>query len=291
MKKTALIIVTLDTKGPEALFLKKVLERQGIAVLIMDTGIFPSAHGEGDIGRHEVALAGGRSVEELIAAEDRGEAIRTMMNGAAALTRSLYDGGKIQGVLSLGGAQGTLIGTTAMRGLPVGVPKVMVSTMASGSRPFERYVGTSDVTLIHSVVDFFGLNPILKRILTNAAGATAGMMTAGTVRAGGRAQVAVTIYGTTTPAGMRIVALLKKAGYDAVAFHPNGVGGRAMEAMVRQGMFRGVIDLTTHELIDELAGGEHAAGPTAWRRPPRWASPRSSVRAPPITSSRDPLPG
>jgi uncharacterized protein (UPF0261 family) len=261
MKKTALLIVTLDTKGPEALFLKKALERRGVHVLVMDVGIFPSAHGESDVGRHEVALAGGRSVEELIAAEDRGGAIRTMMNGAAALTRSLYDGGKIQGVLSLGGAQGTLIGTTAMRGLPVGVPKVMVSTMASGRRPFERYVGTSDVTLIHSVVDFFGLNPILKRILTNAAGATAGMMTAGTVRAGGRAQVAVTIYGTTTPAGMRIVALLKKAGYDAVAFHPNGVGGRAMEAMVRQGIFRGVIDLTTHELIDELAGGEHAAGP------------------------------
>lgn len=261
MKKTALIIVTLDTKGPEALFLREALERRRIAVLVMDAGIFPSGYGEGDIDRHEVARAGGRSVEELIAAEDRGEAIRTMMNGAAVLTRSLYEKGKIQGVLAIGGAQGTLIGTTAMRGLPVGVPKVMVSTMASGNRPFERYVGTSDVTLIHSVVDFFGLNPILKRILTNAAGATAGMMTAGTVRPGGRAQVAVTIYGTTTPAGMRIVALLKKAGYDAVAFHPNGVGGRAMETMIRQGMFRGVIDLTTHELIDELAGGEHAAGP------------------------------
>ena len=191
MKKTALIIVTLDTKGSEALFLKKVLERQGIAVLIMDAGIFPrrTARVISEGTRSPAgALAGGRSVEELVAAEDRGEAIRTMMNGAAALTRSLYDGGKIQGVLSLGGAQGTLIGTTAMRGLPVGVPKVMVSTMASGSRPFERYVGTSDVTLIHSVVDFFGLNPILKRILTNAAGATAGMMTAGTVR-----------KGTTTP--------------------------------------------------------------------------------------------
>jgi len=261
MKKTALIIVTLDTKGPEALFLRKVLERRGVRGLVMDTGIFPSYYGEGDIGRHDVALAGGRSVEELIAAEDRGEAIRTMMNGAAALTRSLYDGGKIQGVLSLGGAQGTLIGTTAMRGLPVGVPKVMVSTMASGDRPFEMYVGTSDITLIHSVVDFFGLNPILKRILTNAAGATAGMITAGTVREGKRDQIAVTIYGTTTPAGMRIVALLRKAGYDAVAFHPNGVGGRSMEAMIRQGIFRGVIDLTTHELIDELAGGEHAAGP------------------------------
>lgn len=261
MKKTALLIITMDTKGPETLFLRRVLERSGVAVLVMNTGIFPSVHGDGDISRQEVALAGGRSIDQLIAAKDRGEAIRTIMNGAAVLTRSLYDRGRIHGVLSIGGAQGTLIGTTAMRGLPVGVPKVMLSTMASGKRPFETYVGTSDVTLIHSVVDFFGLNPILKQILANAAAATAGMIRVGTVRAGKRAQVAITIYGTTTPAGIHIVALLKKAGYDAVAFHPNGVGGMAMEAMIRQGMFRGIIDLTTHELIDELAGGDHAAGP------------------------------
>ena len=261
MKKTALLIITLDTKGAEALFLRRVLARLGVDLLVMDTGVFPSIHGEGDIRRQEVALAGGRPIEQLVAAKDRGKAIRTMMNGAVALTRSLYDRGRIQGVLSIGGAQGTLIGTTAMRTLPVGVPKVMLSTMASGKRLFETYVGTSDITFIHSVVDFFGMNPILKQILTNAAGATAGMISAGKVRPGRRDQVAVTIYGTTTPAGMRIVDLLKKAGYDAVAFHPNGVGGRAMDAMIRQGMFRGVIDLTTHELIDELAGGEHAAGP------------------------------
>jgi uncharacterized protein (UPF0261 family) len=261
MKKTALLIITLDTKGPEALFLRSVLERRGVDVLVMNTGIFPSGHGEGNVSRQEVALAGGRPVDQLIEAKDRGEAIRTMMNGAAILTRTLYDQGRIHGVLSIGGAQGTLIGTTAMRGLPVGVPKVMLSTMASGNRPFGTYVGTTDITLIHSVVDFFGLNPILKQILTNAAGATAGMIRAGKVRPGKRAQVAITIYGTTTPAGMRIVSLLEKSGYDAVAFHPNGVGGMAMEAMIRQGMFQGVIDLTTHELIDELAGGEHTAGP------------------------------
>ena len=154
MKKTALLIITLDTKGPEALFLRRALERRGIDVLVMNTGIFPSIHGEGDISRQEIALAGGKPVEQLIAAKNRGETIRTMMNGAAALTRSLYDQGRIQGVLSVGGAQGTLIGTTAMRGLPIGVPKVMLSTMASGTRPFKTYVGTTDITLIHSVVDF-----------------------------------------------------------------------------------------------------------------------------------------
>ena len=262
MKKTVLLIITMDTKGPEALYLREALERMGVDVLLMDVGVFPSPHGEGDLRRHEVALAGGiRTIERLVEANDKGEAIGAMIRGAAALTRSLYERGRIHGVLSIGGAQGTLIGTTAMRTLPIGVPKVMLSTMASGDRPFATYVGTADITLIHSVVDFFGLNPILKQMLTNAAGAVAGMLRAGPVRPGKKSRVAITIYGTTTPAGMRIVSLLEDRGYDVVAFHPNGVGGMAMEGMIRQGMFDGVIDLTLHELTDELAGGDHAAGP------------------------------
>ncbi|MBE0569317.1 MAG: Tm-1-like ATP-binding domain-containing protein [Deltaproteobacteria bacterium] len=261
MGKTVLLVITLDTKGPEALYLRGVLERLGVHPLVMDVGVFPSPRGEGDIPRRQVALAGGRTVEQLVEGNDKGEAIGTMMRGAAALARSLHEQGRIHGVLSIGGAQGTLIGTTVMRGLPIGVPKVMLSTMASGARPFEAYVGTSDVTLIHSVVDFFGLNPILKQMLSNAAGAVAGMLRAGTVRSGRKPRVAITIYGTTTPAGMRIVSLLTALGYDVVAFHPNGVGGKAMEQMIRQGTFGGVIDLTLHELIDELAGGDHAAGP------------------------------
>ena len=262
MKKTVLLILTLDTKGPEAVFLREVLERLGVHVLLMDVGIFPSPHCEGDIRRHEVALAGGlRTIERLVEANDKGEAIGTMIRGAAALTRSLYEQGRIHGVLSIGGAQGTLIGTTAMRTLPIGVPKVMLSTMASGNRPFAPYVGTADITLMHSVVDFFGLNPILKRMLSNAAGAVAGMLRAGTVRDGKKPRVAVTIYGTTTPAGMRIVSSLEDRGYDVVAFHPNGVGGMAMEGMIRDGMIDGVIDLTLHELTDERAGGDHAAQP------------------------------
>ena len=260
-KKTVLLIITLDTKGPEALFLRSVLVSRGVNVLVMDTGIFPPASGEGDISRLKVAGAGGKSIKQLIEAKNKGEAIRTMIDGATVLARSLYDEGLIHGVLSIGGAQGTLIGTTAMRGLPVGVPKVMLSTMASGNRPFGDYVGDADITIMHSVVDFFGLNPILKQILTNAASAVAGMVRAPAVRPTTKAQVAVTIYGTTTPAGLSIVALLEKAGYSVVAFHPNGVGGMAMERMIREGLFDGVIDLTTHELIDEIAGGSHAGGP------------------------------
>ncbi len=255
-KQTALLIVTLDTKGQEALFLKTVLKRLGIDVLVLDTGIFQSPVGEGDVSRREVALAGGgRSIDELIQAGNKGEAIRAMMNGAVVLTKSLYHEGRINGVLSIGGAQGTIIGTSAMRSLPLGVPKIMLSTMASGKRYFETYVGTADITLIHSVVDFFGLNSILKQMLSNAAGALAGMLRTGRVPAAGRSHVAVTVYGTTTPAGMRIVSLLQERGYETVTFHPNGVGGRAMEEMILQGRFDGVIDLTTHELIDELAGG------------------------------------
>jgi uncharacterized protein (UPF0261 family) len=292
MKKTALLLATLDTKGQEALFLKSVLERLGVGVLILDAGIFPSPVGEGDIKRHEVAMAGGRAVDELIRAGNKGEAISTMISGAVALTRRLYDEGRIHGALSIGGAQGTIIGTTAMRSLPLGVPKIMLSTMASGRRIFETYVGTSDVTLIHSVVDFFGLNSVLRQMLSNAAGALAGMLQtstptdattasvgdpAGPVRASDRPQVAITIYGTTTPAGMRIVSLLQKKCYEAVAFHPNGVGGRAMEEMIAQGRFAGVIDLTLHELIDEIAGGQHAAGPNRLEAAARMGIPQVVV--------------
>ena len=277
-KQTALLVVTLDTKGQEALFLKSVLERLGIDVLVLDTGIFPSAVGEGDIRRHEVALAGGgRSIDELIQAGNKGEAIKAMMNGAVALTTSLYREGKIDGVLSIGGAQGTIIGATAMRALPLGVPKIMLSTMASGRRYFETYVGTADITMIHSVVDFFGLNSVLRQMLSNAAGALAGMLQAGQVPATGRSQVAITIYGTTTPAGMRIVSLLQERCYETVAFHPNGVGGKAMEEMILQGRFDGVIDLTTHELIDELAGGQHAAGPNRLEAASRMGIPQVVV--------------
>ena len=277
-KQTALLVVTLDTKGPEALFLKSVLERLGIDVLILDTGIFPSAVGDGDVSRHQVALAGGgRSIEELIQAGNKGEAIQAMLNGAVALTQALHREGRIDGVLSIGGAQGTIIGSSAMRSLPLGVPKIMLSTMASGRRCFETYVGTSDITLIHSVVDFFGLNSVLRQMLSNAAGALAGMLRAGQVPASGRSQVAITIYGTTTPAGMRIVSLLQAKGYETVAFHPNGVGGRAMEEMILEGRFEGVIDLTTHELMDELAGGQHAAGPNRLEAASRMGIPQVVV--------------
>ena len=260
MKKTVLLIVTLDTKAEEAIFLKKVLRRQGLNVLIMDVGVFPSS-AVGDITRQEVAMAVGEEIERLTQTRDKERAIKTMMTGSTALAESLYQRERIDGVLSIGGAQGTIIGTSAMKALPIGVPKLMLSTVASGNRVFEDYVGTNDMTMMHSVVDFFGLNGILKQVLSNAAGALSGMVKLQKVRPEKKKKVAITIYGTTTPAGRLIVSLLEKAGYEVVAFHPNGTGGMAMERMIRAGNFSGVIDLTAHELADELAGGDHACGP------------------------------
>ncbi len=212
MKKTVLLIITLDTKGEEASYLKQAIEKQGLNVLVMDVGIFPSRAMEGDIKKEEVAVSGGQDIETLLQAKDKGKAIATMIRGATLMTKSLYEKGRIHGVLSLGGAQGTIIGTTAMKALPMGVPKVMVSTVASGKRTFETYVGTNDITLMHSVVDFFGFSAILKQILTNAAGAISGMVKMGRVPSGSKRKVAITIYGTTTPAGMAIVSLLAKSG-------------------------------------------------------------------------------
>ena len=261
MRKTVLLVITLDTKEESASYVVRAIEERGPKVLVMDAGVFPSRVMRGGIKREEVAAAGGREIQRLIEGKDKGKAIETMIKGATFLTRSLYEKGKIDGILSLGGAQGTIIGTTAMKALPVGFPKLMVSTVASGKRIFETYVDTSDITLMHSVVDFFGLNTILKQILNNAAGAISGMVQTERVSAEKKRRVAITIYGTTTPAGMAIVSLLEKAGYEVVAFHPNGVGGMAMERMIREGTFSGVIDLTTHELADELMGGGHACGP------------------------------
>jgi uncharacterized protein (UPF0261 family) len=260
-KKAILLIITLDTKGEEASYLKQAIEKQGLNVLVMDVGIFPSRAIEGDIKKEVVAVSGGQDIETLLQAKDKGKAIATMIRGATLMTKSLYEKGRIHGVLSLGGAQGTIIGTTAMKSLPVGFPKLMVSTVASGKRFFETYVDTNDITMMHSVVDFFGFNSILRQILSNAAGAISGMAKMGKIPSGSGRKVAITIYGTTTPAGMAIVSLLQKAGYEVVAFHPNGAGGMAMERMIREGKFSGVIDLTTHELVDHLVGGGHASGP------------------------------
>lgn len=260
--KSILIIATLDTKGAEVLYLKRLIEESGHRCLVMDTGTLNPPSFEPDIDRNEVARAMGTTVEEILKARDKGMTIHLMCEGSARVVSKLYETGRIEGVVGLGGAQGTDIGTRAMRALPFGFPKLMVSTVASGLNTFGTFVGTKDLTLMHSVVDILGLNAFLRTILANAAGSIVGMVEkARFVERSEKKQIGMTIYGTTTLGAMQAKAYLESKGYEIVAFHPNGTGGRAMEEMIEAGLFHGVLDFTTHELMDELVGGGHRAGP------------------------------
>jgi uncharacterized protein (UPF0261 family) len=213
-----------------------------------------------DIAREEVAAEVGADLEALRRAGDRGRAVATMAEAAAALAARLHAEGRQTGVLAAGGSGGTTIATAAMRALPVGVPKLMVSTMAAGDTT--AYVGGSDVTLMPSVTDVAGLNSVSARVLANAAGAMAGMVGAPPVAApDGRPLVAASMFGVTTPCVTRAREALEARGYEVLVFHATGTGGRAMESLVEGGFLRGVLDATTTELCDDLVGGVLSAGP------------------------------
>lgn len=257
-----LLIATFDTKAEEALYLRDIIESLGCGVLVMDTGILADTGKQTDVTRHQVAKAGGSSIDELVASRDKGRCIGTMLKGASALTKGLYGEGKFQGVISIGGAQGTDIGTAAMRELPFGVPKLMVSTVASGRATFGPFVGTKDIVMMHSVADIQGINFITRRVLDNAAAAICGMVKNAAVRgyqSSDRPPVALSMLGTVTQGALRAIKLLSAKGYDAIAFHQNGTGGIAMEDMIREGIFKGVLDLNLHELGDSVVNGLHAS--------------------------------
>jgi uncharacterized protein (UPF0261 family) len=259
---TVVLIGTLDTKGLEYAFLRERLQDHGCETLLIDTGILDSPQVAPDIDRDTVAQAAGTTIADLVASHDRGAAVTAMAHGAADIARQLHAAGRLDGILGLGGSGGTTIATAAMRALPVGVPKLMVSTVASGdTRP---YVGAVDITLMYSVVDIAGINRISSRILRNAAASMAGMANApdpahdsGTERP----LIAATMFGVTTPAVNHAREVLDDLGYEVVVFHATGTGGQSMEALVESGYFAGVFDLTTTELVDELVGGILSAGP------------------------------
>ncbi|GAA5140278.1 Tm-1-like ATP-binding domain-containing protein [Nocardioides marinquilinus] len=260
-----LVVGTLDTKGAEVAFVRERLERDGATVLVMDVGVLGSSDVPADLGAAEVATAGGGDLAALREAGDRGAALRTMAHGAATLTEGLVARGEVDGVLGLGGSGGSSVVAEVVRVLPVGMPKLLVSTMASGD--VSAYVGESDLTLMHSVVDLAGLNVISRAVLRNAAAAVGAMARAHAEARteapdpGGRPLVAATMFGVTTPAVETAKAELESLGYDVVVFHATGSGGRAMEALVRSGFFAGVLDLTTTEIADEVVGGVLSAGP------------------------------
>jgi uncharacterized protein (UPF0261 family) len=254
---TVLLIGTLDTKGDELAFVRQRLLDAGVDVLVADAGTGGPPHGiEPDVARGDLAAEVGADVATLT---DRGAAVGTMAEAAAALARRLHAEGRIDGVLGAGGSGNTAIATAAMRALPVGVPKLMVSTMAAGDT--RDYIGGSDVALMASVTDVAGLNSISARILANAAAAMAGMVGAAPVELGEqRPLIAATMFGVTTPCVTRAREGLEARGYEVLVFHATGTGGRAMEALVEAGFLAGVLDATTTELCDDLVGGVLSAG-------------------------------
>jgi uncharacterized protein (UPF0261 family) len=257
---TVVAVGTLDTKGAEYEFLRSRLLEHGVDVILVDAGVKGEPTTTPDIGRSEVAQAAGADVDQLAAAGDRGAAVETMSRGAAAIVERLYREGRLDAVVGMGGTGGTSLVTHAMRQLPVGVPKLVVSTVASGdTRP---YVGAVDVTMMYSVVDVAGVNQISARIISNAAGAVAGMAKAPVPEpVGGRTLLGASMFGVTTPCVTRARQRLEELGYEVLVFHQTGTGGQSMEELVKAGFIKGLLDVTTTELCDELVGGVLPAHP------------------------------
>jgi len=257
--RTLLLIGTLDTKGEELAFVRDLVRERGHEVLTIDVGVLGDPSFEPGIGAEQVAREGGASLFELREKADRGRAIDAMIAGLERIVPALHSEGRFDGVLGLGGGGGTALATAAMRALPVGVPKVMVSTMASGDT--SPYVGIKDVTMMYSVVDIAGLNPLSRRVLANAAGAVCGMLEQDVPPSEDRPMVAATMFGVTTPCVDAVRRRLEEAGLVVTVFHATGSGGRAMETLIAEGWFVAVADVTTTEWCDEVVGGVLSAGP------------------------------
>jgi uncharacterized protein (UPF0261 family) len=258
-RKVVAMLGTLDSKGGEYAFLKQQIEAQGVDTLVIDAGILAPPPFRPDISASEVARAGGRELADLAAEKDRGDAVATMSRGAAAVLGKLHDQGRFDGIVAMGGGGGTAIGSAAMQALPVGVPKLLISTLASGD--ISAIVGVKDITIMPSIVDIAGVNRLSAQILTNAAGAIAGMVKAERPKqAADKPMIAATMFGVTTPCVTKAREILEAAGYEVLVFHATGSGGRTMEELIRGGFVVGVLDMTTTELADELAGGVLSAG-------------------------------
>jgi uncharacterized protein (UPF0261 family) len=254
------LLATLDTKEAEAAYVRDRLATFGARVTLVDTGCLGDVAEPADISRETVFAAAGTSLAEVRARADRGYAVSQAAAGAARLVSEHFAAGRVAGVLALGGSAGTTIGTAAMRALPIGVPKLMVSTLASGQ--VKHYVGDKDVVMLNSIVDISGINRISRTVLDEAARAMAGMVR---FSADGstedRPLVAATMFGVTTPCVQEARRVLEQAGYEVLVFHATGSGGQAMESLITDGLIAGVLDITTTELADELIGGVLSAGP------------------------------
>lgn len=259
-EKKVVVLGTFDTKGKEYDYLIKCIKKTGAQVISVNAGIFDNPYLRADISNEEVAKAGGSDIE-LLKQADRGSSVDVMMKGAAKVVVDLYRKGELGGIVSLGGTAGTTIGTYAMKALPVGIPKLQVSTVASGdTRP---YVGAKDITMMYSVVDISGLNSISRKIIANAAFAISGMVRNETEQSqdSDKPLIAATMFGVTTPCVTKAREYLESQGYEVLVFHATGTGGQSMEALIEGGFIKGVLDITTTEWCDELFGGVMGAGP------------------------------
>lgn len=259
MPKPVVLVGALDTKGAEFKFVTDLITARGLETVVVDFGVLGEPGFEPDISNDEVARAAGSSIEELRQKEDKTFAMRTMQQGLAAVVGDLYAQGRLGGVLGMAGSGGTSLATAAMRALPVGVPKVMVSTVASGD--VSNYVGTKDITMMPSVVDVAGLNSFSRQIYANAAGAIAGMVAQELdAPAEEKPLITASMFGNTTAAVNHARELLEEKGYEVLVFHATGTGGRTMESLIDAGFITANCDMTTTELADEVCGGVLSAG-------------------------------
>ena len=261
MKKHLLVISTLDTKGRETVYVKECIRKLGIHPVLMDVGLLEKPFVPPDISREEVARAAGYDLDPLIRKGDRSGAVKAVQEGGAILARRLLREGKLDGVFGLGGGTGTSIATFIMRSLPFGLPKMVVSTVAS--RNIREYIETKDIVMFHSVADLLGSNAFLRLILGQACHAICGMIEKGSTLQKEKPMVAVTAYGINSTCALLAEPQLQKRGYEMIAFHANGCGGMAMEEFISEGLVAGVLDLTPHEIADEMFGGYcRGIGPT-----------------------------
>ena len=272
MSGTVLLVGALDTKGVEYAFVKDLIEAAGLETLVVDFGVMGQPTLEPDVSRAEVASAAGGDLAYLASGTHKDEAMRTMAQGLAAVVERLYREGRFDGVLGMGGSGGTSIATAAMRTLPVGVPKLMVSTVGGGD--VSAYAGSKDITFMPSVVDVAGINRLSRAIYANAAGAIAGMVqTEAEATAQERPLIAASMFGNTTAAVDHARGLLEDEGYEVLVFHATGSGGRTMEDLISDGYIAGCLDMTTTELADEICGGVFNAGPDRVQAAPRQGIP------------------
>ncbi len=260
MSKTVVIVGSLDTKGPEFGFVKELIEAEGLHTLVVDFGVMGDPLFEPDVKRGAVARAGGGELVNLASGEHKDEAMQVMATGLSVVVRQLYDARKLDGIIGMGGSGGTSIATSGMRVLPVGVPKLMVSTVGGGD--VSAYAGARDITFMPSIVDVAGINRISRQIYTNAAGAIAGMVKMKTSPVGEeKPLITASMFGNTTQCVDRARGILEERGYEVLVFHATGTGGQTMESLITDGYIVGSLDITTTELADEVCGGVLSAGP------------------------------